>query len=729
MTAHVEFLRDQIRLACQGSGAPWAAWVQLNPNRWQIGAQVGLGPDQRAELEQLLTQPGTSAWLSSVYANQKRQSRSNASRLSTGGAGRLYAFPASRLAEREPELLLVGGNKLDRAHLEVFSFIAKNTAPAEAAPPAPPSSETFVLPEAGDVRLRTSRNLDNFQLLTEMAEAAAAGADTDQVARSVVHGLQRTFNTDLVAVFLLSADGKMLREYGAEPGSTPRVIPVETSLAGYTAETGIAVRADEVSQAPRFLPQGRPVRSVLAVPLKYQGKLIGTLMVESSEPAAFNEVDEKLLMVIASHLAGMLEYSRRYQELQTRLTHLQAVHDTALEVSRPVELEVLLNRVVRRACDLAKGKAAIVGLLDQERDAVKVAAFSNPWHKEVDFSNYRLESGVIGRIIKNGTAIRVSDYPDWPERSARGSCLPITALAGVPLRLKDEVIGSLLVMDDTEGREFTDEDIRILELLASQVAIAIHNARLFQELQQRVEELRRAEASLLRSAQLAAVGEMAAEVAHEINNPLTTIMGFVELALRELPKDLPQYPELGIVHSEAKRAQAVVRRMLDLSRKRDMQTVSLDLNLLTEETLRLVQYSAEDGKIDICFNQAAGLPPVLVEPSQIKQVMLNLVHNAVQAMPDGGKLTLETRLEPHHGRHGISLYVSDTGHGIDPEILPHIFDPFFTTRPPGCGTGLGLAISYAIVSNHGGFIDVNSKPGQGSCFQVWLPAAQEGPDA
>ncbi len=728
MAAHVELLRDQIRLACKGSGAPWAVWVQLSPNRWQIDAQVGLEPEQRAELERVLAQPGTIAWLSSVYANQKRQSRSNSPRLSQSGAGRLYAFPASRLAEREPELLLVGG-QLDRAHMEVFSFIAKNTAPAGPALPELPDAEKFVLPEEGDEHLYTSRNLDNFQLLIDMAEAASAGADTDQVARSVVKRLQRTFNTDMVAVFLLSGDGKMLREHGAEPGSAPRVIPVETSLAGYTAETGTLVRVDEISQAPRFLPQGRPVRSVLAVPLKYQGKQIGALLVQSSQPAAFNEGDEKLLVVIASHLAGMLEYSRRYQELQTRLTHLQAVHDTALEVSGPVEVEVLLNRVVHRACDLAKAKAASVGLLDQDGSMVKVVAFSNPWNIEVDFSDYALDSGVIGRIIKNGTAIRVSNYPDWPDRSARGRILPITALAGVPLRLKDEVIGSLLVMDDTEGRVFTEDDIRILELLAPQVAIAIHNARLFQELQQRVEELRQAEASLLRSAQLAAVGEMAAEVAHEINNPLTTIMGFVELALRELPNNLPQYQELEIVHSEAKRAQAVVRRMLDFSRKQDMQMVSVDLNLLVEETLHLFQHSAEAGKIDICFTQAAGLPSVLAEPGLIKQVVLNLVHNAMQAMPDGGSLVLETRLESHHGRQGISLYVTDTGHGIDPKDLPHIYDPFFTTRPPGRGTGLGLSISYAILSHHGGFIDVTSEPGQGSRFQVWLPVAQEGVDA
>ena len=177
---------------------------------------------------------------------------------------------------------------------------------------------------------------------------------------------------------------------------------------------------------------------------------------------------------------------------------------------------------------------------------------------------------------------------------------------------------------------------------------------------------------------------------------------------------------------EAKRARGVVRRLLDFSRPTDNLRIRTDLNELVSEVLTLVQHLIRTNGVTLQVELSEDLPWIAVDPNQIKQVLLNLVHNALQAMPRGGLLSVSTKLAEREAVEYLTVTVRDNGIGIQPEHLERIFEPFFTTRPVGSGTGLGLSVSYGIVNEHGGILEVESQLGKGSCFTVWLLVGEDG---
>jgi len=437
--------------------------------------------------------------------------------------------------------------------------------------------------------------------------------------------------------------------------------------------------------------------------------------------------------VIASQLAGLIENARlndetreRAQKLAYSVRQLQAVRDTALDITSDLSIDTLLQRVVHRVRELVDARGAELGLYDENEQVIRVQISETPWDTAFD-SLIPLMAGVAGRVVACGGPVVVSDYNQWEGRLLPEQQAPFRAVAGVPLKFsnpgseKPTIIGALMVLDDRPEKEFQKDDVDLLELLAPQVAVSIRNARLYQELQERIEAQRLAENRLIRSARLAAVGEMAAGVAHELNNPLTTVIGFVELILHDLSPNAPQRDDLELVLKEAQRTRGVVRRLLDFSLPNENIQVRTDLNSLVEDTLALVQHQARAGNIEIALDLDRDLPCITVDPNQIKQVLLNLLHNAILAMPKGGIANMKTLRVQREGRNWLSVIVSDTGEGIASDNIGRIFEPFFTTRPPGSGSGLGLSVSYGIISDHSGSIEVESSLGQGSCFTIYLP--------
>lgn len=246
-----------------------------------------------------------------------------------------------------------------------------------------------------------------------------------------------------------------------------------------------------------------------------------------------------------------------------------------------------------------------------------------------------------------------------------------------------------------------------------------------QELQARVSAQQAAESRLIQTTKLAAVGEMAAGVAHELNNPLTTVVGFSELVLESLPTDSPQRADMVVVLKEARRARDVVRRLLDFSRQSETLRMKADLNELIRDVLSLMQHMFHINGVSISTVFDEKLPWVFIDRNQMKQVFLNLFHNALNAMPEGGELSIETRQTTRYGSPFASVGIKDNGAGISSDNLSRIFEPFFTTRAGQGGTGLGLSVTYGIISEHDGAIEVESSPGIGSTFTVFLPLKEE----
>lgn len=244
-----------------------------------------------------------------------------------------------------------------------------------------------------------------------------------------------------------------------------------------------------------------------------------------------------------------------------------------------------------------------------------------------------------------------------------------------------------------------------------------------EKVRERSDELVRVQERMARSEKLASVGRLAAGVAHGINNPLGGILSLTMLALEDMPPDHPLHDDLKTIVAQTLRCREIVKGLLDFSRQSDTRAIRTDVNPVVESTLALLERQAIFDNIHTIRRLQADLPPVLVDPGQLQEVVINLVLNAVDAMDENGQLTIETTVDGSGG--DVLIHVGDTGKGIPPDAMPLLFEPFFTTKKVGKGTGLGLAIAHGVVSRAGGRIEVASVPGQ-TTFTIRLPrAAQE----
>jgi two-component system, NtrC family, sensor kinase len=252
---------------------------------------------------------------------------------------------------------------------------------------------------------------------------------------------------------------------------------------------------------------------------------------------------------------------------------------------------------------------------------------------------------------------------------------------------------------------------------------------LAQKVDERTEELRLAEAEVARGEKLAAIGQLAAGIAHELNNPLTGVLTFTHLLRKKMPEGSQDADDLDLVIRETKRCASIIRRLLDFARDKPPEKGRVALNPLIEETVRFVERSAALRDVEISMQLDPQLPPLYIDPDLIKQVLMNLLVNAEQAIAERGRIVVSSRLHaarrlPACGEEpvpAVEIAIRDSGCGIAEANLQRIFDPFFTSKEVGKGTGLGLSVSYGIVKAHGGEIEVESTVGEGSTFRVLLP--------
>jgi signal transduction histidine kinase len=300
-------------------------------------------------------------------------------------------------------------------------------------------------------------------------------------------------------------------------------------------------------------------------------------------------------------------------------------------------------------------------------------------------------------------------------------CIPLSSPRaggdGVPAGAA--VLGALYVDNQETSAPFSPDSLKTAEALARHAALAIENARLFEREQRTIRELRAAQKQLLQAEKLATIGRMAAGLAHELNTPLTYIMGNLEL-LHAHPVTPPQADMLASIGKGADRIKSLTRSLLAFSRVSPEDMIPVDPNDAVERSLELCHYQILKSGVHLEKDLAAGLPPVKIVSNQLEMALINLVVNAVQAMEGrpGGRLRVTSRLQD--GR--VEISVADTGPGIPEAVQPTIFEPFFTTKPEGQGTGLGLSTVLMVVERHRGTIDFTTQAGSGTTFRISLPA-------
>jgi signal transduction histidine kinase len=278
-------------------------------------------------------------------------------------------------------------------------------------------------------------------------------------------------------------------------------------------------------------------------------------------------------------------------------------------------------------------------------------------------------------------------------------------------------LGWLHMLDHRGERVLEPGFVNLAQLVANQIGVAMENSALLGRLRLQLVEVQRVQQQLIQVSKLGAVGELAAAVAHEVNNPLTGILGFAELLMDELPEDDPRHDEASVIRDEAVRARSIVKALLEFARPRQPQRIPTNLNDLARSALELVRFRAADGEVRMVADYG-DLPCLEIDADAFRQVLLNLFNNAIDAMPRGGTLRVATMDRPDR----VGVLVSYEGVGMDEETQSRIFTPFFSTRAGnGGGNGLGLSVSLQIIEGHGGSIAVESTPGRGSTFTVWLP--------
>lgn len=305
---------------------------------------------------------------------------------------------------------------------------------------------------------------------------------------------------------------------------------------------------------------------------------------------------------------------------------------------------------------------------------------------------------------------------------------PIQALTRGTERLSEGELGYQIDVNsqDEVGELAHSFNGMSLQLRAANEEIVCWAVTLEDRVEQKTKELQRAHDHVLQVEKMASLGKMAAVVAHEVNNPLSGILTYAKLLRKWIASGQTENEKrdeamqcLDLIAGESRRCGDLIKNLLSLSRTAPINVQSTDLHAVVDRTLMLVRHQLELGAIELQLSLAKDIPPVQCDPAQIEQVLIALIMNAIDALPRGGNLWLETRLSADDSE--IRIQVRDDGAGIAPDVLPHIFEPFLTTKESGRGVGLGLAISRGIVERHRGRIDVESEVGRGTTFTVSLP--------
>ena len=367
-------------------------------------------------------------------------------------------------------------------------------------------------------------------------------------------------------------------------------------------------------------------------------------------------------------------------------------------------------------------------LVDKDSGELYMRAARGLGEKYARGFRLRVEDSIAGQVVRTGQPFLESG--DAQRLKVKTGYL-VKSLMYVPLKAGQEVIGVLSVDNKVSNTPFTESDVYLLSALADYASIAIVNARLYtevksfsEELEQKVvertKELQEAQEQLIQSEKLASIGQLAAGVAHELNNPISVMLGFSQAILRKLPEDDPLRKPLATIEREGLRCKGIIQNLLDFARRSKPSLQPTNVNEVLEAACALIEHQISLDNVVVTKGYDPHLPQVLADANQLQQVFVNIIINARDAMPQGGTLRLITRSLGDE----VHIIFSDTGIGIPPENIKRIFDPFFTTKEVGQGTGLGLSVSYGIVEQHGGTIEVKSEVGVGTTFIVKLPVMQ-----
>jgi signal transduction histidine kinase len=451
---------------------------------------------------------------------------------------------------------------------------------------------------------------------------------------------------------------------------------------------------------------------------------------EVKGPSQLNEMAE----IINALNKLTSDFKANARQLETLIQQFSTLTELTEMTARIPDIGELLSLVLRKAMGATHSGKGSIMLVREDGDGLDIVA-ADGWTPSVK-GPIALHDSVAGKVIESGEPLLVTDLdsdPGWDRKNDTQRYTSSSFLI-MPLKAKTAIIGVLCLSEKVSPTPFTDQDRQFLTVLLGQIGFAVENARLLQQARRAAEALRQvvehkdvelkdAHNQIVQAEKLSALGQLIAGVAHEMNNPLTSVVGYAGLVLETSDRNTEKVERrLKTILGEANRATKIVQNLLTFARARKSEKRSTDLNEIVGNIVALRQYDLKTQNIEFATDLDPKLPPTSVDADQLQQVLLNFVNNAAQAMKPEGVRRITIGSERVEG--SIHLWVADTGQGITDGVRKRIFEPFFSTKGTKTNTGLGLSISYGIVKEHGGDIRVESVEGEGTRMTVILPVLE-----
>ena len=580
----------------------------------------------------------------------------------------------------------------------------------------------YVLPliVVGQMEARNRRLVAEREAVATIERELTAELETDRLLRLIVDSASAMFNGN-GAIYLLEDGGKLVPRAWTHGGAFSDVhIAVGQGFVGNSAKLRQPLLVDDYPTSRYALPEFVAIglRSAITQPLLLRDELLGVIAMNrlGDKAAPFTSDDVARLQHFAAQAAIALQNARLFAENRRQVETLSALHELSRAVTGELERAALVEAIGSEIAQISS-LTEIVILLKTSDDEAPVVALHSPMARESIGSDKAQKLGLMvlqaARVVRIDAALVGSDVSGG---TADGGS---RAWLGVPMSAGNVVYGVLLVASDA----FTEPDERLLADIGQLAGLALRSARLFEERGRAYAELAAAQDSLMRAEKLRALGEMASGVAHDFNNLLAAISGRTQLLLGRVT-DATQLRWVNAIKRAADDGAQTVRRLQEFTRiRRDQPFVAVDLNDIIRGALEVTETrwrneaQSRGVTIDVETTLAPEPAMMLGSASELREVFTNLILNAVDAMPEGGRLNLSSVADETE----VEARIDDTGQGMSEEVRQKLFDPFFTTKGPK-GTGLGLSITFGIVSRHGGRIGVESALGRGTTFRLRFPA-------
>jgi signal transduction histidine kinase len=467
--------------------------------------------------------------------------------------------------------------------------------------------------------------------------------------------------------------------------------------------------------------------TLAVVPLRVGSRQVGTFVVAFRKSRRLTALEQETLQAMGAHCAAATESHRLLTEVRTRADDLVLIHEVGRNMVATLEMEMLMQVGVEGLALIARTPDAFLLLPDEEGERLVIRA-SARYLPEAQLLGFSVpatpaDSSLASLALHTGVPIVVEDADKepriHPEARRRTG---MTAGMVLPLVVRERAIGVAFIVERSGPRRFSPAEVERTSAISNQLALALEQAHLIEDLKDSYAQLSRTQQQLVRRERLAALGELSAVVAHEVRNPLAAIFNSVATIRHLIDPASPALRLVDIVGEEAARLNRMVDELLEFARPPSPSPMPVPLPRLLEDAVRGALADSQ-GPVEVRWAVDTAVPPVLADERMMRQAFLNLALNAVQAMPRGGTLRVGAR-RVDGPQPEVQVEISDTGSGIAPEVRERIFEPFFTTKAKG--TGLGLALVKRIVESHSGRLALESQPGQGTTFRLFLPCEAEG---